>query len=278
MVAVCCCAGYRKIWHSGGIVTYSSRLWLLPGADAGLFVATSGPQTSQKAHGLTAITSLAADLLLGEEPWLNSSTVCSFPSPWNEHKATEVAMERHDVTTKKPSTKVAAQVGNDLDELTGTYFHEAFGEIVIERAGSEVEGDHKVTDKKSSNSSESATPTGNASTWLTLKFGRFGHLRISKVMEEANTWEGTFLGPLWYVTASDEAFAPLQVTFVHDRHGRVSKLRYPIDGQHDNIEFQKRVLHITGVSSHATSAAEVIFASSSLVMAVLVLLSTFTRR
>lgn len=39
--------GYRKIWHSGGIVAYQSQLWLFPDKKSGVFVVISGPYTSQ---------------------------------------------------------------------------------------------------------------------------------------------------------------------------------------------------------------------------------------
>lgn len=40
-------AGYRKLWHSGGIVTFTSQLWMFPDANAGVFVTASGPLSTQ---------------------------------------------------------------------------------------------------------------------------------------------------------------------------------------------------------------------------------------
>ena len=44
---VCYPLGYRKIWHSGGIVSYQNQLWLFPDQKAGVFVVISGPLSSQ---------------------------------------------------------------------------------------------------------------------------------------------------------------------------------------------------------------------------------------
>lgn len=35
--------GYRKLWHSGGIVSFTSQLWLFPDMDSGVFVSCNGP-------------------------------------------------------------------------------------------------------------------------------------------------------------------------------------------------------------------------------------------
>ncbi|GFO10673.1 penicillin-binding protein [Plakobranchus ocellatus] len=37
--------GYQHIFHSGGIVSYSSQLWLFPDIKAGVFLSVNGPQT-----------------------------------------------------------------------------------------------------------------------------------------------------------------------------------------------------------------------------------------
>ena len=47
-----CKPGYRKLWHSGGIVTFTSQLWLFPDMDAGVFVASNGPLTSRGSAAL----------------------------------------------------------------------------------------------------------------------------------------------------------------------------------------------------------------------------------
>ncbi|KAL8570293.1 hypothetical protein ACOMHN_011315 [Nucella lapillus] len=248
--------GYEKVWHSGGIVTYSSRLWLLPGVKAGLFVATNGPQTRDKGHALTAITNMAADLLLGEPLWLNESTICTFPAPWKPLEKPPQSPPPPTTTTSTPEvngshelpdkrgpvsvfTKRKDYLDMDLDQLIGVYTHKAFGKMVITRGGSDVKEydvrEHDVI--KGSN----AGVSGNGSDWLMLKYGRFGQLRLKKAAGASDDgWEGWFVGPLWYMTASDEHRSPVCVRFLRDGRGRVDRIRYPIDGHYDDVEFQKR--------------------------------------
>lgn len=264
------------MWHSGGIVTYSSRLWLFPGVEAGLFVATNGPQTRDKGHALTAITSLAADMLLGEKFWLNSSTVCSFPAPWKRPESpTETSTTAS--TPVKAESKQALSPRSDhqtptrqqttfrqsLKQLLGVYSHKAFGEIVVERGGSsatgkDVGGHAQI---KGSDSASSTAKDGNTSEWLLLKFGRFGKLKLQRVEGDSNGWEGRFIGPLWYVTASDESNRPVSVQFLRDESGHVDRIRYPIDARYDVIEFHKREQEAPASSSYSVSCRGSTFGS-----------------
>lgn len=272
-----CVAGFKKVWHSGGIVTYSSRLWLFPGVGAGLFVATNGPQTRDKGQALTAITGMAADLLLGETFWLNSTTVCTFPAPWKRQEPspeteTETSASKTPATAStatRPVKKKDESEGSrgsqsprrentfqqSLKQLLGVYSHKAFGEIVIERGGLRSSGTDKdvlsgnAHFKGTDDPGPTAGETGNASDWLLLKFGRFGQLKLKRVEGEPNGWEGRFVGPLWYVTASDESNRPISVQFLQDESGRVDRLRYPIDARYDVIEFQKRGVEEASASS-----------------------------
>lgn len=62
-----------------------------------------------------------ADLLLGYEPWLNASKVCTFPEPWRTKPSSS--------PDPKPRTDIEAQ--RALEDYEGTYRNEAYGEIVI---------------------------------------------------------------------------------------------------------------------------------------------------
>ncbi|XP_076467633.1 uncharacterized protein LOC143298638 [Babylonia areolata] len=217
--------GYEKVWHSGGIVTYSSRLWLLPGVKAGLFVATNGPQTRDKGHALTAITNMAADLLLGEAFWLNETTICTFPAPWKPPQIHD-KKERRD-STGGLTTKRQESSDLDLNQLVGVYTNKAFGEIVIERGGGGGggggDGLEEYDVREHGDDIFKAGEKGNGSEWLVLK-----------------GWDGWFIGPLWYVTDSDEHQRPIRVHFLRDVTGHVEGIRYPIDGHYDDIEFRKQ--------------------------------------
>lgn len=67
--------------HSGGFLSYISRLYLFREKDAAMFISvnTDGGDSSL---GQKSILSFLSDKLLNLDPWLNATTACSFPSPW----------------------------------------------------------------------------------------------------------------------------------------------------------------------------------------------------
>ena len=77
-------SGYKRVWHSGGVSTYKSQLWLIPEVDMALYVAVNGPPTSGTTWALTLLLMYATDLFLHDTPWLNHTTACSFPAPWGQ--------------------------------------------------------------------------------------------------------------------------------------------------------------------------------------------------
>lgn len=116
----CCVLGYRRVWHSGGILSYKTQVWLLPELEAGIFVVANGPLT-EKWH-MVNIAMHITDHLAGETPWLDTNTSCTFPAPWQQQEET-LQNETHqdaDDPTQHP-----------LEYYTGKYSNPAFGEIRI---------------------------------------------------------------------------------------------------------------------------------------------------
>ena len=71
---LCCLSGYKRLMHSGGIVTYGSMIWMFPEMNFGIFAVVSGPQNRNRPYAIKAIVSQAEYMLLGENPWLNKTT------------------------------------------------------------------------------------------------------------------------------------------------------------------------------------------------------------
>ncbi|XP_070561375.1 uncharacterized protein [Ptychodera flava] len=74
--------GYPKVFHDGSLGGFNSGMSVFHTGNIGIFTAINGPHTADAINGMFRIHSYAADLLLGEEPWLNVSTACSYPYPW----------------------------------------------------------------------------------------------------------------------------------------------------------------------------------------------------
>ncbi len=77
-------AGYKRVWHSGRISTHKTQVWLYPDVGVGLFLSISGPPTAEASSGIRTALYYLSDLLIGEETWINTTTVCQFPEPWDE--------------------------------------------------------------------------------------------------------------------------------------------------------------------------------------------------
>ncbi|ESO88438.1 hypothetical protein LOTGIDRAFT_165563 [Lottia gigantea] len=193
--------GYKKIWHSGGITTHSSRLWFYPDNNVGIFAAVNGPQTREKTHAMRTIMSYASDILLGETPWLNYSTICTFPAPWAERHAI-----KEPVTVKRVAGDLRTRAPR---ELVGHYYHLGFGEIRVHF------GD------------------GGA---LILRYGRFGKMFLHQ--EKGLEFSGKYFGPLWFITDSDDSVQSEKIRFVR-RGMRISGLYFYVDPQYDPSFFRK---------------------------------------
>ena len=105
--------------HTGSTFGYRAIVTLIPAINAGLFTAFTGDDP-----GFIFRTNLhlyMADLLLGHDPWLDNSTVCSFPEPWKR--------KTDDSTSKRPSTDIGAD--KELSKYEGQFSNKAYGRIEI---------------------------------------------------------------------------------------------------------------------------------------------------
>ncbi|XP_045203141.2 protein flp-like [Mercenaria mercenaria] len=183
--------GYRKLWHSGGIVTFISQLWLFPDVNAGLFVTASGPLSSQGSAAVKNIAARASDLLLGLEPWLNLSTTCTSPAPWEEPSPEQLA---------KPEVTYTWNISRRYSDFIGIYGNMGFGSITV-----------YVENEKN----------------LMLKYGRFGKMKILPVSDD--DFIGYYVDKLWFVTNCDGNINPISFTFVSRSDNVVTGLLFPID-------------------------------------------------
>jgi hypothetical protein len=59
---------------------YSSLVTLIPDMNIGIFTTMNGDDPGYRYRFL--LHNYIGDLLLGENPWLNKTTLCTFPEPW----------------------------------------------------------------------------------------------------------------------------------------------------------------------------------------------------
>ncbi|XP_045184047.2 D-aminopeptidase-like [Mercenaria mercenaria] len=80
--------GYRRIWHSGGLFSYITHVWMFPDVNAGVYASVNGPALNKlPGYAIRTVLYYISDKLLGKEQWLNETTTCEFPQLWR-HKTT----------------------------------------------------------------------------------------------------------------------------------------------------------------------------------------------
>jgi hypothetical protein len=112
--------GYRVIYHSGSTYGYRTLVTLFPQHRLGIFITLTGDDSNTLYR--TSITNYIADVMMGEEPWLNASTVCSFPQPWHPPPATMAPPVGRNKTI--PSQR-------PLSAYEGSYRDDGYGEISV---------------------------------------------------------------------------------------------------------------------------------------------------
>ncbi|XP_067661438.1 uncharacterized protein [Haliotis asinina] len=111
--------GHRQMMHLGYLHSYISSLKLFPDLDFGIFTSANGPGT-RNFDLQNVISFYISDILMGDQPWLNSSTACTYPSPWNE--MTPRTQNNSDVT----NTDVEC-----LDCYVGKYGQHLLGDVDV---------------------------------------------------------------------------------------------------------------------------------------------------
>ncbi|XP_071117791.1 uncharacterized protein [Haliotis cracherodii] len=109
--------GYKMIAHSGSTWGYRALLTLLPTEKLGIFIAMTGDDPHYKYR--FPLQNYIADHILGEKPWLNVSTICSFPAPW------------YNETSSSTSYKMDKSLSHDHKKYEGIYYHKGFGNLEV---------------------------------------------------------------------------------------------------------------------------------------------------
>lgn len=113
-----CFKDRRILEETGDIFGYSSILTLFPDDKLGIFVAMSG-EDDDDLFRITA-SSYVADVMNGQEPWLNASSLCTFPEPF---------MKQTPNKGKRAIKEVS--LGRPANDFAGIYRNNLYGDIAI---------------------------------------------------------------------------------------------------------------------------------------------------
>ncbi|XP_064609249.1 uncharacterized protein LOC135473330 [Liolophura sinensis] len=98
---------------------YEARMTLYPSQQLGIFTAFTGKQLSYSAQ--SALHAAIADIILDQNTWLNTSTICSFPAPW-------VLVPKE---IKRPQPNDQPRQSNLYKSFHGVYYNEIYGRIIV---------------------------------------------------------------------------------------------------------------------------------------------------
>ncbi|XP_021346150.1 gigasin-6-like [Mizuhopecten yessoensis] len=110
--------GYPILRHTGTISGYSSLLTLIPNSDIGIFTSMTGSDSDYVLR--TLLHNYLADVALGETPWLNETTLCTFPEPWMRKDASVSSAIETDLPFHR-----------DVNGYAGTYHNDLYGTITL---------------------------------------------------------------------------------------------------------------------------------------------------
>ncbi|XP_071095539.1 uncharacterized protein [Haliotis cracherodii] len=113
--------GLPMVQHSGTTFGYRSFLTLIPDKNLGVFVVMTGTDPNYWFRG--SLSAYLMDVYLGEAPWINTSTICSFPDPWRTR--------RRSGRRNRPTRVTRYQANLALPAYTGTFRNEAYGNLVV---------------------------------------------------------------------------------------------------------------------------------------------------
>ena len=107
------------------IYAYISFLGFIKDLDLGVFITTNGPGTNQAAVSNGEIFYYLTELVLGETPWINTDTACTFPEPWQNASAQTEGLPDRDRSV------IDDNGWADVRDYVGSYGNLLLGELVV---------------------------------------------------------------------------------------------------------------------------------------------------
>ena len=112
------------MFHTGNFFSYTAIAIVYREMNASIFITINGPWLPRKAVTFP-LSYLISDMLLKEEPWLNSSLACDYPSPWRRISPSNHTEQNNSLPVYKDMTEEEATA------YVGLYGHLLFGNINI---------------------------------------------------------------------------------------------------------------------------------------------------
>lgn len=120
---MCCLIGFRRVWHSGGISTYKTQVWMYPEVGIAMFVTVSGPNRQDTTWALTSLLHKISDILLtsAEMNQLPRTTV----SPAQSLRMASCT-QSHRSDSLPTRHRAVSPSRRHIDKLIGAYFSDQY--------------------------------------------------------------------------------------------------------------------------------------------------------
>ncbi|VDH96975.1 Hypothetical predicted protein [Mytilus galloprovincialis] len=112
--------GLDMYFHTGGLYGFTSVLGFIPSENISVFLNSNGIGKSGFRNIMLPTMYFIVDTLLELEPWLNETTACSYPSPWN------TVPEKN--TTARNKTQINV---SETDRFIGNYSNSLYGHATV---------------------------------------------------------------------------------------------------------------------------------------------------
>lgn len=127
--------------QTGDVHGYSTIMTLFPQTKLGIFIAMTGEDRHDFFR--TTLSSYIADLYHKEAPWLNSTLLCAFPSPWKTPPPPKGIPVITEVPLKRPISDFVGKYHNDLygtlsivENMGQLELHYGLGQFTLKRRDS----------------------------------------------------------------------------------------------------------------------------------------------
>eukprot|EP00058_Branchiostoma_floridae_P025719 XP_002611209.1 hypothetical protein BRAFLDRAFT_71169 [Branchiostoma floridae] len=114
-------AGYKKVTHGGRVFGFTSLMTLFPDQTGGVFTSVNSPVINWDRDVHRVLHYRVADMLLDLDPWLNTTTACTYPQPWSTRPASSQPVP--------PAT--SRDFPRDKRDYVGSYGNRVFGNLTI---------------------------------------------------------------------------------------------------------------------------------------------------
>lgn len=115
-----CFTGDIDFLHGGSMFSYYSVVVMDPTTQTGLALTVNGLNPTILSYDLYPLAYFLKDILLGQTPWLNVTTICSYPAPWLPSSQ-----------RTPPKQNVQEKYMGSTKEFMGKFGHALYGQVKV---------------------------------------------------------------------------------------------------------------------------------------------------